>query len=324
MARVCAPALTDHIGSPAKIQTETPLADGARKELKTAQTVDRSGNGMWTKRKTLEEARRDYARQQAEAAEWDDPRLEEAFAEVRREDFLPDPPWQLIEPGLALFRKTSEPADLYDDVLVVLDRDKGINNGEPILHAAWIGKVRPQPGEAVIHVGAGMGYYTAVLARLVSPGGRAIGYEVEPWLAEAAARKLEAVDNAEARSADAVSKTIPECDIIYVSAGVVAPPVQWLKALKPGGRLVFPWRPTARVGLALMATRRKNGFAVDVFSQAWFIPCIGASDEAETLRAPSRDEAAATRSFFPVAERAPDETATAIYRDVWFSSAALA
>lgn len=54
-------------------------------------------------------------------------------------------------------------------MLVSLDADKGINNGEPFLHAMWIGKVAPKPGETVTHVGAGTGYYTALLAQLVLP-----------------------------------------------------------------------------------------------------------------------------------------------------------
>uniref|UniRef100_UPI0036729C69 hypothetical protein n=1 Tax=Pectobacterium cacticida TaxID=69221 RepID=UPI0036729C69 len=52
---------------------------------------------------------------------------------------------------------------------MALDDAKGINNGEPFLHAMWIGKLALRPGEAVCHIGAGTGYYTAVLARLVSP-----------------------------------------------------------------------------------------------------------------------------------------------------------
>jgi protein-L-isoaspartate(D-aspartate) O-methyltransferase len=123
---------------------------------------------------------------------------------------------------------------------------------------------------------------------------------------------------------DAVTRAIPDCDIIYVNAGVVAPPARWLEALKPGGRLVFPWRPASNVGLAMLVRRVSGGFAASSFSSAWFIPCIGASDQAVTLRAPSKTEAAATRSVFLSREREPDETATAIYEELWFSTAELA
>lgn len=276
---------------------------------------------MPTDPSSLDQARRNFARRMADAAAWDDPRFEKAVLATPREDYLPTPPWLLIDPGLAQFHRTSQPTDLYRDVLVALDVAKGINNGQPTLHAAWIGKLRPQPGETVVHVGAGMGYYTAILARLVAPGGKVFAYEIEPPLARAASQNLAATDNAEVRASDAVSSDIPQADIIYVNAGVVAPPLAWLAALKPDGRLVFPWRPAADVGLALLVTRRVSGFDVEVFSPAWFIPCIGASDTEIALRAPTREAAAATRALWLSSERAPDDTATAIYRDFWFSSA---
>lgn len=250
----------------------------------------------------LQDARRDFARQMADAAAWNDPRFEQAVLATQREDFLPPPPWLVISPGARTVygdvTRSADPVDLYGDVLVALDIAKGINNGQPTLHAAWIGKLRPQPGETVVHVGAGMGYYTAILARLVAPGGKVFAYGIEPHLAQAASQNLAAIDNAEVRAADAVTADIPKADTIYVNAGIVAPPLAWLDALKPGGRLVFPWRPAADVGLALLVTRRVHGFAVDVFSSAGFIPCIGASDEEIALRAPTPNDAAATRALW--------------------------
>jgi protein-L-isoaspartate(D-aspartate) O-methyltransferase len=46
---------------------------------------------------------------------------------------------------------------------VALDAGKGINNGEPFLHASWIGAVSPKASDVISHVGAGTGYYTALL-----------------------------------------------------------------------------------------------------------------------------------------------------------------
>ena len=269
---------------------------------------------------SLEPARRAFARRMAEAAEWDEERFEHAVLAVPREAYLPAPPWHLIDPGLSQFHRSTEAADLYRDVLVALDISKGINNGQPTLHAAWIGKARPRPGETVVHVGAGMGYYTAILAALVAPGGKAIAYEIEAALAEAAARNLAHLAHVEVRPADAVSGGVLEADIIYVNAGVVAPPLGWLEALKPGGRLVFPWRPRPDFGVALLVARRDRGFDVEPFSPAFFIPCVGASDDEIALRAPTRQEAAATRSLWLARDRPADGTATAIYRDFWFSS----
>jgi protein-L-isoaspartate(D-aspartate) O-methyltransferase len=66
---------------------------------------------------------------------------------------------------------SADAAYIYQSNLVALDAGKGINNGEPFLHAAWIGAVTPQPGETVTHVGAGTGYYSAILSMLVLADG---------------------------------------------------------------------------------------------------------------------------------------------------------
>ena len=122
-----------------------------------------------------EKLRARYAERIMALAEIDHPRVREVFARIPREAFLGPPPWTTISAGVAT--QTSDLRDIYDNVLVSLDRKHGINNGEPALHAAWIAIVDPQPGDHVVHVGAGSGYYTAMLALLVEPGGRVDAFE---------------------------------------------------------------------------------------------------------------------------------------------------
>jgi protein-L-isoaspartate(D-aspartate) O-methyltransferase len=277
--------------------------------------------------KSVEDARTFYARLMAAHAGAADSRLEEAFASVPRETFLGPGPWTVIA-GRALITgnrrvmtPSADPVHIYQDVLVALDADKGINNGEPSLHAMWIGKIAPGPNEAVTHVGAGTGYYSALLARLVSPG-RVTAFELEADLAARAVKNLEAYDNVTVVQGDAVTSDLPPSDIIYVNAGVVAPPVAWLRALKPGGRMIFPWRPSQSVGLAVVVTRTEQGFACDPFMRSWFIPCVGASRAAATAKIPDGQKAARSRSIWLTSDRTPDGTATAIIGDVWFSSQA--
>jgi protein-L-isoaspartate(D-aspartate) O-methyltransferase len=100
----------------------------------------------------------------------------------------------------------------------------------------------------------------------------------------------------------------------------VAPPLSWLEALKPGGRLIFPWHPAEHIGIALLARRGPEGLSVETVSGAWFIPCVGASDPSATVHAPDVSSAWSVRSLWPTARRSPDETAVAVYRDLWFSS----
>lgn len=269
----------------------------------------------------LEEARSFYAKQMAAASRSTDPRLERVFAMVPREAFLPPPPWHVRIGDNFVETPGTDPFYLYQNSLIVLDAGKGINNGEPFLHAGWIGAVAPQPGETVVHIGAGMGYYTAILSMLVLEGGIVTAVEIDGSLASVAARNLKPFENATVINADAVETALPDADIVYVNAGVVAPPLSWLLALKPGGRLIFPWRPAHEIGIAMLATRMAGGFRVTPLSRAWFIPCVGASDERAGTRRPSFRAAWKSRSIVLDTERASDETATAIYPGLWFSSA---
>ncbi|UCI09445.1 protein-L-isoaspartate O-methyltransferase family protein [Mesorhizobium sp. B1-1-8] len=267
-----------------------------------------------------DEARRFYAKLMAAHARSADPRIEEVFASVPREAFLGPGPWTVFAGDGRVETPSADPSYIYQNVLVVLDADKGINNGEPLLHAIWIARVEPKPGEAVTHIGAGTGYYTALLARLVVPGGRVIAFELEAGLAARARQSLAAYANVEVIHGDAVATPLPPSDIVYVNAGVAAPPAAWLKALKPGGRMIFPWRPSERVGLAMLVTRMEAGFACRALMGSWFIPCVGASVAGPQARIPTRERAARTRSIWLMQDKAPDRTATAVFGDVWFSS----
>jgi len=269
------------------------------------------------------DARRFYARLLAAHAASADPRLEEVFAAVPREAFLSPGPWTVIAGDGRVETPSADPAHIYQNVLVVLDAEKGINNGEPVLHAMWIGKVAPRPGEAVTHIGAGTGYYTAMLARLVEPGGSVTAFELEAGLAQRARQNLASYGNVDVVHGDAVISPLPASDIIYVNAGVVAPPPNWLKALKPGGRMIFPWRPAERVGLAMLVTRLRDGFACAPLMGSWFIPCVGASLAGPEAKIPTRERAARTRSIWLTGDKASDRSATAIFGEVWFSSRSL-
>jgi protein-L-isoaspartate(D-aspartate) O-methyltransferase len=268
----------------------------------------------------LEEARTLYARMMAAASGSSDPRLERVFEQVPREAFLPPGPWHIVAERRVVDTPSADPIHLYQNSLVVLDRQKSINNGEPFLHAAWIGAVAPQPGETVTQVGAGGGYYTALLSMLVLPDGEVFTYELDETLALQARRNLQPFDNARVIAQNAVTAELPASDIIYVNAGVVAPPRSWLAALKAGGRLIFPWRPAAEIGLSVLVVRMPYGFSARALGSAWFIPCAGASNEAITISQPSAKHARRVRSVVLRDEREPDASALAVYPDLWFSS----
>jgi protein-L-isoaspartate(D-aspartate) O-methyltransferase len=268
----------------------------------------------------LEEVRSFYAELMTAASRSRDPRLAQVFAEVRREDFMGPGPWKIRAGDTYCETPSADPRYLYQNVLVALDAAKSINNGEPHLHAAWIAAVNPRAGDEICHIGAGTGYYTAILSRLSAPGGRVQAFEIEENLAQKARDNLRDDDNVTVVHGDATQQPIPDADIIYVNAGVVAPPRQWLQALRPRGRMIFPWRPAERVALAVILLRAGEGFWATPVMPAWFIPCVGASEAASCTKVPDGREAWSIQSAWLTAERRPNETAVAIYEDVWFSS----
>ena len=272
----------------------------------------------------LEDVRNLYARLMAASAGSDDPRFERAFGSVRREAFLPPGPWRL-----GTFRTnhryvltpSADPIHLYQNALVAIDADRGINNGEPFLHAAWLGAIDPRPGEVICHIGAGTGYYTALLSTLASPGGRVVAFEIESDLAARARENLQRYEGVSVVAGDATELPLPPCDVIYVNAGVVCPPLSWLEALLPGGRMIFPWRPTDDVGVAVVLRRAGDGFDAKPLMPSWFIPCVGASNRESCIKAPTANDARLVRSAWLTEKRPPDESAIATYEHFWFSSA---
>lgn len=272
-------------------------------------------------RADIDEIRTFYARLMAAASRSSDPRLERAFEAIPREAFVPPGPWKVVFKSRYVETPSADPIYLYQDVLIALDAQKRINNGEPSLHAGWLGMIAPQSGETVTHIGAGTGYYTAILSMLVLPSGKVTAFEIERDLAEKARHNLEPFDMVEVIHGDATKEVLPPSDVIYVNAGVAAPPVAWLKALKPGGRMIFPWRPSETVALTLMVRAEPGGYGVTPLMPSWFIPCVGASSEVAPVKVPaSAAEARAIRSVWATADRMPDDSAVAISRDVWFST----
>ena len=268
----------------------------------------------------LEGIRAFFASLMAAASESTDPRLERIFELVPREAFTGPGPWQIRAGRRYVETPDNDPRHLYQNVLVALDAHKGINNGEPFLHARWIGLVAPGQGEHVSHIGAGTGYYSAILSMLVLPEGGVDAYEIEPALASAARRNLIPFENARLIAGDAVTASLATSDVIYVNAGVAVPPRQWLEALRPGGRMLFPWCPREGGGAALLVTRTENGLKARPTMPVWFIPCFGASEQSARDGAPSVEMMWKTRSIHALSDAEPDETAIAIYDDVWFSS----
>lgn len=274
-------------------------------------------------RANIEEIRSHFAKLMAAASGSNDPRLERIFELVPREAFMGPGPWQIRAGHSYVETPSNDPAYLYQNVLVALDSERQINNGEPFLHARWLGLVAPQAGETVTHIGGGTGYYSAILSMLVLPEGTVAAYEIDEKLAVRARYNLRPFENVTLVGESAVSTSLPPSDLIYVNAGTVEPPVSWLEALKPGGRLIVPLCQAQRAGVAMLITRRSSGFEAKPIMPVWFIPCVGASETAAGVSEPDMAKAWNIQSVHIARIRAPDHTSLIEGKHIWFSSAAI-
>ncbi|MBD8909607.1 protein-L-isoaspartate O-methyltransferase family protein [Methylorubrum zatmanii] len=189
----------------------------------------------------LATVRRAYAVQMlALAGIGDDPALEDAFATVPREAFLGPPPWQIARPGGYVPLPKADPALAYQDVLFALAPGRGVNNGSPSLHALWLHRAGCAPGSRVVHLGAGTGYYTALIAHLVGATGQVTAVECDGSLADRARANLSHLPNVTVIEGDGARWPQDEADCIYVNFSVERPAPAWLDRLGIGGRLVFP------------------------------------------------------------------------------------
>ena len=203
-----------------------------------------------------------------------------AFASIPREQFLGPGPWRMVTRTGYLMSPTNDSAFVYQDLAIALIPEKHINNGQPSLHARCLAALEIKPGEKVLHVGAGTGYYSAMLAMLAGPQGAVTAFELEKDLAHRAAANLSTYSNVKIENRSGVESPLPECDVIYVSAGATGPMDVWLDALRPGGRLLFPLTGSQGGGVMFLITKTaEDSFAAKFVSPAAFIHCCGARDE---------------------------------------------
>jgi protein-L-isoaspartate(D-aspartate) O-methyltransferase len=241
----------------------------------------------------LEIIRRAYAKHIMAGLGVSDRRIEAAFASVKREDFLGRGPWQIVRWGRGYVPTPSRnPVYLYEDVVVGIIPERNLNNGQPSLHAALIASAAPRAGEHAVHVGAGVGYYTAILHRLVGRRGKVTAIEFDPGLATRLAANFAEASNIRVILGDGARVDFDSADIIYVNAGATKPAEAWLDRLAEGGRLILPLTVAefpagdVRQGAVFRVERRDGDFLAQWISGVAIFPCEGMRDaESEAVLA---------------------------------------
>lgn len=215
--------------------------------------------------------RRFYAEEIEAVAHLRTTALREALANVRREAFLPPGPWLVRGEGqMAGARATpdADPRHVYHNCSVAIDAGRQLFNGAPSVVAALIDALLLEAGQSVLHIGAGLGYYSAVMAEIVGPSGRVAAVEVDEALATRAKANLAEKPWVEVLHGNGTQPLTPPFAAILVNAGVTHPLDVWLDALAPGGRLVLPLTATMPAmgatvskGLTILIARSPEGLS---------------------------------------------------------------
>lgn len=200
------------------------------------------------------------------------PALVDALATVPRERFLPAGPWTVLVDvpaflgaGIHTSRTPdADPARVCHNIGIAIDATRQLFNGHPGTIAPWIDALDLRPGARVMHVGCGLGYYTAIAAHIVGPSGRVVAYEVDRALADAARTNLSGHPWVEVRAGDASEELDSDFDAILVNAGLTHPPDAWLESMAPGARAVLPITGT----LAAMGSQIGKGLVVQIAKQS--------------------------------------------------------
>src|SRR5438034_1802277 len=132
----------------------------------------------------LGQYRRFFAEEIEAVAKLQTPGLVDALATVPREHFLRPGPWTVLADadslagGSSATRLTSDadPRRVYHNIAIAIDPSRQLFNGQPSTLTVWIDALALAPGARVLHVGSGLGYYTALIAHAVGPRGRVVAY----------------------------------------------------------------------------------------------------------------------------------------------------
>jgi protein-L-isoaspartate(D-aspartate) O-methyltransferase len=196
----------------------------------------------------------------------------------------------------------AHPRHIYDDILVGIFPERLLNNGLPSGLAMWFDNLELKRAERVVHIGCGTGYYSAILAQVVGPGGHVTAVEIDDELAPRAKANLAHLAHVEVVQGDGSAFDFSNADAVFINAGATHVPVRWIDSLPVGARLIFPLISTnatmpmwfsrsggqirtravkwhARMaGVMLRVWRREHGYEVTPVSTVGIFPCIGAID----------------------------------------------
>ena len=188
------------------------------------------------------------------------PRIINAFRNIRRKDFLPENMQYLAELNEAL-------AIGYDQTI-----------SQPLVVAFMLEKLQPQKGDKILDIGAGSGWTSALLGKIVGEKGKVIALEVVPELKEFGKNnvakysfiKKGIVEFICADGSKGYTKEAPFDKILASAALQGKIPEAWKEQVKIGGRIVTPINSS----IWLLIKTADNAFKEFEYPGFSFVPLI--------------------------------------------------
>jgi protein-L-isoaspartate(D-aspartate) O-methyltransferase len=256
-------------------------------------------------REDLRQARTRFAKEIQRQGHIKSAGLIEGLATVPREHFVGPGPWKIMRAGAYQLTPDDNPRHLYDNLLVALDERRMLNNGEPLALLLFLDSLTLSAGDAFLHIGCGVGYYTAIATHALGPLGSVVAVEIDPALAARARLNLQSYARVKVVTNNGAIEPFGTFDAIFVNAGCTHPHSIWLDQLAVGGRLLIPLTvaiptmPGIGAGSMLLVTRGETEYSAKFTSPVGIFHCEGArSAEEEALLAKAfaeRDRASVCR-----------------------------
>src|ERR1700722_2696341 len=171
----------------------------------------------------LQQARTRFAQEIQQQGHIKSAGLIEGLAAVARENFVGPGPWKIVRGGAYQLTPDDNPRHLYDDVLVALDERRMLNNGQPSALLLFLDSLNLSAGDGFLHIGCGVGYYTAIAPHAVGPHRSGVAVEIGPALAAREKLNLQSYASVRLFTDNGALDRFGAVDAIFVNAGCTHP-----------------------------------------------------------------------------------------------------